>query len=68
LSNYAIKDINSTSPLLTNAGYSHTFFWLGIASIICGIILVMLIPFLRRLLNEHQHKDISGIPITPPSA
>ncbi len=49
----------SVSPLLTNAGYSHVFFLLGLFAIAASLILVLLIPKLRVLMKEHQDETIT---------
>ncbi len=66
LSNYAAANVIDNNPLSTNVSYSHTFMGLGIASLVFGVIMVLLIPFLRKLINEHSHENIEG-EITPPS-
>lgn len=56
LSNYAIAHTTSTNPLITNAGYSHTFGLLGWGAIACGVLMLILVPFLRRLIGEKPHR------------
>jgi POT family proton-dependent oligopeptide transporter len=57
-SNWALANTSSNSPLITNSGYSHLFNYLGVLAIICGIILWILIPFLRRLINEKDKQTV----------
>ena len=54
-SNWAVGNNLSTSPLLTNGGYSHVFSYLGWGAVICGIGLCLFIPRLTRLINEKAH-------------
>lgn len=42
----------STDPLITNPNFAHMFNLLGWAAIITSMILLVLIPFLLRLMNE----------------
>lgn len=59
-SNMALGNTQTTDPLITNAGFSHTFLLLGWAAIGTGILLCMFIPLVihltqeRKLINEHQ--------------
>ncbi len=45
---------DSVSPLITNAGYSHTFGMLGWSTIAIGCVLFMLTPFVARLTQEKR--------------
>jgi POT family proton-dependent oligopeptide transporter len=56
---------NSTDPLLTNAGFSHTFMILGWTSIIAGILLFVALPVMSRLTHErpmriHQRASVTA--------
>lgn len=53
-SNLMIVGENSTSPLLTNGGYSQVFLMLGLFAIISSFVLFCLIPKLRQLIKEKQ--------------
>ncbi|KTD11130.1 peptide transport protein [Legionella gratiana] len=53
-SNLMIAGQNSVSPLLTNSGYSHVFLILGLFAIGSSIVLFILIPKLRELLQEKK--------------
>ena len=45
---------SGSSPALTNPGYSHIFSLLGWGSAVTGLILLMLMPLLRRLINTSR--------------
>lgn len=45
---------DSINPLITNAGYSHTFGMLGWSAVFAGIALFMCIPFVARLTQEKK--------------
>lgn len=45
---------SGSSPALTNPGYSHIFSLLGWGSAVAGLILLMLMPLLRRLINTSR--------------
>ncbi|MBD8167079.1 peptide MFS transporter [Erwinia persicina] len=47
---------SGSTPLLTNPGYSHIFSLLGWGSAGTGLLLVCLIPFLRRLIQQVEHR------------
>jgi POT family proton-dependent oligopeptide transporter len=48
-SKYALGGTDSMDPLVTNASYSHSFILLGVSTVIAGLILLLLLPFLKRL-------------------
>lgn len=52
LSNMAIAGTDSPDPLLSNPGYSHMFNLIGWVAIAGGIVLTILLPLLRYLINE----------------
>jgi len=54
-SNYAIANVSSQDPLITNPGYSHTFALLGWLAVGCGVTMLFLVPVLRRFINEKSH-------------
>lgn len=53
-SNLMIVGQESTSPLLTNAGYSHVFLSLGLFAIVSSFILLIIVPKLRNLIQEKK--------------
>ncbi|TAL66274.1 MAG: MFS transporter [Legionella sp.] len=53
-SNWMIMGKDSMSPLVTNAGYSHVFLMLGLFAIAASILLFMLVPKLRALMQEKK--------------
>lgn len=50
LSNFALAESSSNNPLLTNAGYSHMFTIITVASGLVAMMLFALIPILRRMI------------------
>ncbi|HAT1595038.1 TPA: peptide MFS transporter [Legionella pneumophila] len=65
-SNLMIIGQESTSPLLTNEGYSHVFLMLGLFAIGSSVILFILVPKLRKLIKEKNLNNFkeSGIEVT----
>ncbi|WP_193392752.1 peptide MFS transporter [Legionella santicrucis] len=57
-SNLMIAGQNSVSPVLTNSGYSHVFLMLGLFAIGSSIVLFILIPKLRELLQEKKPVEL----------
>ncbi len=59
LANYfskmAIGESTSSDPLVTNPYFAKTFNILGIGTIIAGIIMLVLVPFLHKLIKEKKH-------------
>jgi POT family proton-dependent oligopeptide transporter len=53
-SKMALGTEHLTDPLLTNAGFSHTFALLGWISIGGGIALLIVTPFMKRLMHERR--------------
>ncbi len=53
-SKIALGTAESSDPLLTNAGYSHTFGMLGWSAMIAGILLFVFIPLIARLTQEKK--------------
>ncbi len=47
-----IPEPTGTTPAATNPGYAQLFAELGVGSLVVGIALVVLIPFLRRLITD----------------
>lgn len=52
-SKFALGTINAANPLITNSSYSHTFNFLGWTTIIFGLAVLSLSPFLKRLINSN---------------
>lgn len=53
-SNMALGVTQSKDPLVTNPSFSHTFALLGWAAIIGAVILLLLVPYLKRLTNQKK--------------
>lgn len=53
-SKMALGNSDSTSPLVTNASYSHTFGMLGWTTISIGVVLLLLTPFVSKLTQERK--------------
>ncbi|MGL5741971.1 MAG: peptide MFS transporter [Legionella sp.] len=53
-SNLMIAGQESVSPLVTNSGYSHVFLMLGLFAIGSSIVLFVLVPKLRKLIQEKK--------------
>lgn len=53
-SNWMTAGMDSTDPLITNAGYSHVFLCLGLFAIAAGLILFILVPVLKRWMSDEQ--------------
>jgi POT family proton-dependent oligopeptide transporter len=47
-----VPEPSEGTPLTTNPVYAKLFFELGLGSIVVGVLLVVLIPFLRRLITD----------------
>lgn len=59
-SKVALGTTESTNPLVTNAGYSHTFGMLGWSAIAIGVILFVCIPVVTKLTYEKKLKNSSN--------
>lgn len=53
-SKLALKSTAPIHPLMTNAGYSHTFGLLGFSALGMGIFLLICVPYVARLTNEKK--------------
>ena len=53
-SNMALGAEHSTNPLVTNASFSHTFALLGWSAIGTGVVLLVLVPFILKLMQEKK--------------
>ena len=63
-SKIAIGATKSIDPLITNPYFSKTFNLLGVLTIVGGIIMLVLVPFLHKLIKEKKHaSESSSIPI-----
>lgn len=51
-STWAIGNSTSNNPLITNPGYGHVFTMLGWGAVGVGVVLWLLIPRLKKLINE----------------
>ncbi len=61
-SNLMISNQESTSPILTNGGYSHVFLMLGLFAIFSAFVLLVLVPKLRELMYEKKSKQENNDP------
>ena len=57
-----IPEPSEGTPLTTNGVYSRLFLELGCGSLIVGVVLILLIPFLRRLIKEQARPESPGAP------
>ncbi|MBI2786050.1 MAG: MFS transporter [Legionella longbeachae] len=58
-SNLMIAGQDSVSPLITNNGYSHVFLMLGLFAIGSSVVLFVLVPKLRKLIQEKKQSDVN---------
>lgn len=65
-SNLMIAGHDSSTPLATNAGYSHVFLMLGLVAIGASIILFVLVPKLRTLIKEKKMSMVKEPNLTTP--
>jgi len=59
-----IPEPSGSTALQTNPGYASLFMWLGLGSTAVGIVLVVMIPFLRRLIRDQLPAPASQDPAT----
>ena len=52
-SNYALGHSTSTSPLVTDPGYSHAFLQLGIITVLAAIVLFIIGPRMMRFMGKN---------------
>lgn len=57
-SNLMIEGQDSSSPLVTNSGYSHVFLMLGLFAIGASIVLFIIVPKLRELIQEKKSTEV----------
>src|SRR5437763_4287413 len=62
-----IPEPTGTTAVATNAGYARLFAELGAGSLAVGILLVVLIPFLRRLITDKAEPTpaVTTVPVGP---
>lgn len=53
-SNLMVEGQDSISPLVTNSGYSHVFLMLGLFAMASSLVLFILVPKLRELIQEKK--------------
>lgn len=58
-SNMMIIGQDSSSPLLTNSGYSHVFLMLGLFAMASSVLLFMIVPKIKRLIEEKKFEKNS---------
>ncbi|PRC94770.1 peptide MFS transporter [Solimicrobium silvestre] len=54
-----IPEPSAGTPLTTNADYSHLFSQLGWGTVAVGVVLVVLIPFLRKLIKDKEAPEVA---------
>src|SRR4029078_10492823 len=59
-----IPDPPGTTAIATNPGYAKLFAELGLGSLAVGIALVILIPFLRKLITDKAEATPGEVPTT----
>jgi proton-dependent oligopeptide transporter, POT family len=59
-----IPEPTGTTAMATNAGYAKLFTELGAGSLAIGIVLVVLIPFLRKLITDKAETPTAEMPAT----
>lgn len=57
-SNLMVAGQDSVAPLVTNSGYSHVFLMLGLFAIGSSVVLFILVPKLRALIQEQKTDEI----------
>lgn len=53
-SNYALGKETNNNPLVTNANYSHAFLQLGILAAVVAIVLLLMLPAIKKWLYAHR--------------
>jgi POT family proton-dependent oligopeptide transporter len=61
ISNWAMGNTAEVSPLITNAGYSHTFGIIGCVAIAVGMLLFVLLPWLNKMVDPKVETPKSAI-------
>jgi len=62
-----IPNPTGTTAVATNAGYAKLFAELGAGSLVVGIALVVLIPFLRKLITDKAETPLVETPVPLPA-
>jgi POT family proton-dependent oligopeptide transporter len=57
-----IPEPTGTTAVATNAGYAKLFAGLGAGSLLVGVALVVLIPFLRKLITDKAEITLAEAP------
>ena len=57
----SLPTAQGTAALATNATYSTLFGYLGWGTVAIGVVLAMLIPFLRRLIGDEGTTDVDAL-------
>jgi len=63
-----VPEPSEGSALTTNPVYSKLFIELGCGSLVVGVVLVLLIPFLRKLITDGAEKAAPEEPVAPAAA
>src|SRR6266513_1928815 len=63
-----IPEPTGTTAVATNAGYAKLFAELGAGSLVVGVILLVLIPFLRKLITDKAETHTFETPVPVPVA
>jgi len=61
ISNWAMGNAEETNPLITNAGYSHTFGIIGGIAIAVGILLFILLPWLNKMIDPKVEETTTTV-------
>jgi len=59
-SNWMTVGQESTDPLITNAGYSSVFLYLGIAALAASLVLFILTPLIKRWINDKKEAGVNA--------
>lgn len=62
-----IPEPSGTTAVVTNPEYASLFARLGWGSTIVGVVLVLLVPFLRRLIQDKDATEVEGVVAVVPS-
>jgi POT family proton-dependent oligopeptide transporter len=65
VANYASVPKDVTDPLQTMTIYTHLFFWLGVAGVVCTVIALSVLPLMKKLSAEHHEHNIATDSPTP---
>jgi len=59
VANYASVPQDVTDPIKTMPIYTHLFFWLGVAGVICTVIALAVLPLMSKLSAQHHAHNIA---------